>query len=156
MKYTLFLIIIILTLYFIDKTETCYLNNKICIFEFNYSNSVERQLYLKKSISNPDEKNIWRNTHDIHPKGLNGYWNNCKKISEKTIICSFQALVNIPKCTPYNIDRYPIDHWNLKFFSITLLNQDQYKIVPYRDKEIPWMKNQEVNIAQEVLCDEVS
>lgn len=152
MKHSLLFIVFILAIYFINKIDTCYLNNRICISEFNYSNSVERVPYLNNSTLDPSEKNAFINTHMIYPKGLNGYWNDCKKISKEKIICSFQELVNIPKCTPFAINRYPIENWDLKFFSITVLNESSYSLMPYNNKEIPWMKSQKVNINQEVLC----
>lgn len=139
-----------------NPKKTCFLDSAICISEFKYSDSVERSLYLNNhDLASVQEKQSWINLHSIYPEGGNGYWNNCKAISKDMVVCSFQSLVNIPRCKPYSVSRYPIKNWKLELYQIHLLDRQNYlfKIELYKGQKTSWMLSQKVNLNQEVLCD---
>lgn len=161
MKRIILFIIGLSTIYFIYKiyriNMPCYLNNAICISEFKYSDSIEHSIYLNNPSVSSAQKNSWINEHKIYPENENGYWNSCEEWSKNSIVCSFQYLVNIPKCTPMSVNKYPIQNWRLKFYEITLLDKEKfrYNLQPYlyHVQNDEWIKKQSINSIQEVLCD---
>lgn len=146
---------IICFFYINNRKPYCILNDQFCISDFKYSESVEKKLYINNMELNEDEKLVWINSNQIYPANVNGYWNECKEVSKNSVICSFQALVNIPKCISLHVDKYPLKNWNLKFYTITLIDETKYtyRIENYDGPNIPWMKDQSINANQEVLCD---